>query len=157
MKILRYLVFMALASTMCLACSSGDDDAPVDKPGNETIVPKPTNWTLPADLHYSSMTVVVDESVMPTGVAVSADDLIGAFVADQCRGVAQPIIDIDGRYRFNIVVHSTVSDNNRTDMQVHLKYYSDAKKHIYTTATPFAFVYNGKLGSVEQSYAPQWQ
>lgn len=151
-----YIALTLIAASLAFsACSSDDDDNKNANINQPTPVQKPTDWVLPQDLHYSSMSVTIDQDAMPNGVTVNKDDLLGAFVDNECRGVASPVSDIDGKYRFTLLVHATERDANRENIQVELKYYSAQKSFIYT-ATKFPFEYNGILGSFNHSFEPSW-
>lgn len=152
----KYYIALALvaASVAFSACSGDDDDNNVNI-NQPTPVKKPTDWVLPENLHYSTMSVTIDQDALPNGVTVTGDDLLGAFVDNECRGFALPVSDIDGKYRFNLVVHATQNDVNRDNLQVELKYYSAQKAYIYTAAK-FPFERNGVLGSFEHTFVPSW-
>lgn len=153
MKYLYILLSLLMVSFSLSACSS-DKDQP-EEIEEEVPVAKP-EWQIPANLHYSSMTVVMDEQALPIGVEASEEDLLGAFVNDECRGFVAPVKDVDDLYRCYLVIHATTEDTNRTDFKVELRYYSAQKAHIYESK-PFAFEYDGRLGSISQSFTPQWK
>lgn len=122
----------------------------------EGLQSRPSDWTVPSNLHYSDMTVTIDRRTLPPAVTVSQYDLLGAFIDGQCRGVAEPVADIDGQVRFYLVIHSLTTDSGRDNMQVELRYYSDVRRDIYY-ARPFGFVYESSLGTMDEPYAPQWK
>lgn len=143
-----------MAAVSFSACSDKSSDTAETI---EEIKPEPRpNWQTPTNLHYSSMTVLLDEQALPADVEISEDDLLGAFVGDQCRGFIEPIKDVDGRYRFYLLVNATTDDVNNKNMKVELRYYSAQKARIYT-AQPFAFEYDGRLGTISKSYVPNWK
>lgn len=157
-KMKKYYIAFALfaASVAFSACGGDNDDDNNNVNTNQpTPVKKPTDWVLPQGMHYNSMSVTIDQDAVPNGVTVTMDDLLGAFVDNECRGVASPVKDIDGKYRFSLVIHAMESDVNRDNLQVELKYYSAQKAYIYTSAK-FPFERNGILGSFEHSFVPSW-
>lgn len=154
MKYLYILLSLLIASISLSACCSDNDDNTTEIE-EEKPEPKP-NWQKPTNLHYSSMTVVIDENALPKGVVPSEEDLLGAFVDDECRGFVAPVKDMDDLYRCYLVVHATTDDTNRSDLKVELRFYSSQKARTYKSAA-FAFEYDGRLGSISNSFAPDWK
>ena len=154
MKYLSIFIALWMAAVSFAACGNDDVEDPTFGT-NDKEVTRP-NWQKPSNLHYSSMTVIIDQQALPADVEPSKDDLLGAFVNDQCRGVIAPVEDIDELYRFYLVVLATTDDVNNADVKVELRYYNDKEKRIYTSR-PFSFEYDGRLGSITKSFVPTWK
>lgn len=156
MKYLYVILALLMSSLAFSACGDkNEDNDPSTEIEEEQPTPRPT-WELPGNLHYSSMTVVLDDKSVPKGVGISTDDLLGAFVDDQCRGFAAPVVDVDNQMRCILVINSTTSDFNNNDLKVELRYYSAQKAKLYVSKT-FPFEYDGRLGSISKSFVPEWK
>lgn len=94
-------------------------------------------WNSQSELpYYMDLQAIVDLSAFDEG-AVCADDLLGAFVGDECRAVAHPTL-ADGTYRFDLRLFA-----RQADEQFHLRYYTAQLKDIYDYATPVALTHTG--------------
>ena len=75
----------------------------------------------------------------------SADDMLGAFVGDDCRGLATVVSDSRGAITFHIVIFGSITN----DEDITFRYYSAARQALYvsTSSTPFAA--DTRLGSAD--------
>lgn len=88
--------------------------------------------------------VVVTQAELP--VPVDDTDLLAAFIADECRAVASPCKEPNGKTAFTLTIQPKV-EMQEIGLPVELQYYSAHNKRIYI-AKPFAFTPGETLGSL---------
>ena len=143
----RSFSLLLLAAALCFAaCDKKNDPTPTvteqDLYGNAA---RPT-WTVPEDYDYSSsMTAVIKvESLCGLIVkdsVIHSDDLLAAFIGEECRGVAT--YD-DGLFFLYIAGPGEA---------VTLRYYSTRYTNLFVTE-PIPFVNDHQFGSVSSPYKP---
>lgn len=95
--------------------------------------PKTLTWDSQSDLpYYMDLNVDVDLSSFDQG-AVTADDIIAAFVGDECRGVGNAL-EKNGKYTFSF--RTWAKDKNE---KLTLKYYTSALKDTYVYGEKIEF------------------
>lgn len=109
-------------------------------------------WEQDSNTTYSSMSIIIDQYGVPC--AVDSTDQIAAFVGTSCRGVVKPFKDASDKWRFNLPVKASASDEGQ--VQFELRYYSAIHQGTYTSKL---ITYNDGaiLGSVLIGYQPNWK
>lgn len=137
---------LSVLTVFMAACDKKNDPTPTvteqDLYGNAA---RPT-WTVPEDYDYSSsMTAVIKVEnlcgLIVKDSVVKNDDLLAAFVGEECRGVAT--YD-DGLFFLYIAGPGDA---------VTLRYYSAHYTNLFVTE-PIPFVNDHQLGSVSSPYKP---
>ena len=152
MKKYLFLVVVVVLIQGFVSCSKddGNNDLSVD--------PKPT-WTVVTEgVVPQGMYITMDAEGLPLVdgkvIAVNSGDILGAFIGGECRGLAKPIDEIDGKTHFYLKVRATESDEK--DAPVSLRYYSTEKQHVFYSEQ-FSFVADGEAGSLEEGFKPNWK
>ena len=106
------------------------------------------NWTVnSSDFEYSlTMTVVVDVNDVLMG---ADDDLVGAFVDGECRGVAKA--EYNSTYD-KYFYYLTVFSNEYSDEKISFKYYNNADDITYTDFATIDFKDGENMGSASSPY-----
>ncbi len=146
---------MALAFTACKPEVDCVTSNPYDMAVYGTCVfgDKPS-WVTVGNLSLSQMAVMVDQYGVPA--AVQENDLLAAFVGEECRGVVSAFKDAENKWRFNLVVFATSSDTDLSKLQFTLRYYSTAQGGTYTSQ-PIPYQDNAILGSNTEGFVPTWK
>lgn len=115
-------------------------------------------WVVGTEYDYSSsMTAVIqvnlqmaDDMPVPSDIwTTDVDDRLGAFVGDECVGVAS----CDDLGRFFLFIHAPLQPYG----QITLRYYSNKLHNIFDTDTSFPFVNGGQQGTAaEPLQIPFW-
>lgn len=151
----KFLFIVAiLGMVLTASCSKDDDDNGSDKPNVTQIgnAERPTDWVLIDDfLENTAMQIILAGESLPEGAG--ENDLIAAFTDNECVGVATPL-QYNGDYVFLLQVVKAVANEDKT-VAVTLRYYSSARKTIYTSE-PINYIDMGILGSVKNPYQPMW-
>lgn len=132
------MLFGILASTWLLA-GCGDNNSETSdietKPTTERES-RPADWTCVDALDPTSFMIV---ELAPTDMpaAINAQDLLAAFVGNECRGAAEPTLLPDGSREFVMLLMASMYDE-RNDEDVVLRYYSEDDGAIYLSQ-PIAF------------------
>jgi hypothetical protein len=90
-------------------------------------------WSVDPTSYALNMTVNAKVLFTPTYELNDSDDLLGAFIGGQLRGVASPTVTAEGIYYF-LTIYSNVGSG-----QIELKYYSDERKKILTNIQGLSF------------------
>lgn len=133
-----------------------DYDALRDSVGTAT---RPTDWT-PVNAALLDPTavdrIVVTSAEVPVPVDLR-DDLMAAFVGGECRDVASPVVEANGKVAFTLTVMPRTEGESATP-RIELRYYAKSRSRIYV-ATPFAFdpatTHHGNLTT--QGFQPEWK
>ena len=150
----KIIFYVALIALMMSSCSKSDDN---NESGLSTDA-RP-EWTVVTEgVAPQGMYIIMDSEGLPTVngtiINTTSADILGAFVSDECRGVAVPYSEIDGKTHFYLKVKST--DTDASNAKVELRYYSGEKKHIFCSEQ-FSFVADGNVGTLEDGYKPTWK
>ena len=150
--------FLTLATCALLLLAAGCKPKEEPKPEPEPVqnltadVARP-DWTAPEDYDYtSSMTAVIRVDLAAQYPDAAADfvlddqDLLAAFIGDECCGVATPQ---DGL--FYLYISSPVTDN---PSPVTLRYWSAHFKNLFVAADAFPFVNDNNQGSYSTPFVP---
>ena len=147
--------FLTLATCALLLLAAGC------KPKEEPIDPQKAlygnvarpEWVAPEDYDYtSSMTAVIRVDLKAQYPDAAADfvlddqDLLAAFIGDECCGVATPQ---DGL--FYLYISSPVTDN---PSPVTLRYWSAHYKNLFVASDAFPFVNDNNQGSYNTPFVP---
>ena len=154
----KYALILAAFALLFIApgCKNEQND-----PENPTQPDRPTpvetikgnvdkpSWTVPTDYDYtSSMTAVVKVDLTikypdsAKDFALTDNDLLAAFIGDQCLGVSSPN---DGLFYLYIV---------GAEGAVTLRYWSAQYTNIFEVTNAFDFHNNDNLGTVAQPLTP---
>lgn len=119
------------------ACITFADGTVVSSP--DTPMPLPLDFTAK---HPLTMTACVQ---LPADMYryATPDDLLAAFVGNECRGVASVITLSDGSLGFKLRINGSLSN----DEQVELKYYSTRRSYLYRSTTKIAFAADSEYGT----------
>lgn len=116
-------------------------------PGNsETVAAAPPNWTInPDDYEFNmNMVIRVKYNGVPSDVM---GNVVGAFVGNELRGVATPII-ISGNAFFFLTIYANIY----TGETVHFRAYYAPDDAVYSTAETVVFTHNKSIGIAEDPY-----
>lgn len=122
-----------VAGTLVLATSCANDTA---DPRHDFTLDERPQWKAGTNyLPYTSQLIDIDCATLPA--EVSAEDMLAAFIGDECRDVTKPYIDNEKWYAgLTVGIHE--SEESTAELMVVLKYYSAKMRHIFTTeAFPF--------------------
>ncbi len=115
---------------------------------------RPT-WVAPSEYDYtSSMTAVIRVNLKeqyPTAAAdfvVSDNDLLAAFVGEECVGVAEPLDGLFYLYMAGPKLESEIG------LLVSLRYWSAQYTNLFEAANAFVFVNDGNQGTVAAPFVP---
>lgn len=75
----------------------------------------------------------------------SADDVFGAFVGDDCRGLATVVSDSRGAITFHIIIFGSITN----DEYITFRYYSAARQALYVSRSSTPFAADTRLGSAD--------
>lgn len=147
---IRFLAVVMLV--MLSACS--------DKENEGLKTPKrPTDWvSMTAETHnlgLSSMMITVQTTDLPDEWC-NNEDMLAAFVDDECRVVVQSAITDQGMQWLMLNVPSLVSDEDKSDVLIELRYYSSKQEKVFK-AKPLSYKADSWEGSVVSGgYEPEW-
>lgn len=121
--------------------------------GTLTLTERPTDWKQAEGGSYSNMYIRVGSDGVPA--AVDSSDLLSAFMATECRGVASPARNSDGTWYFDISVNAPDSSGSASSKAVELRYYSAVEKGTFTAQ---AIDYQGDaIIGVYERFVPDWK
>ena len=116
-------------------------------------VERPT-WTTTDDYDYtSSMTAVIRVDLKEQypeaakDFAVNENDLLAAFVGEDCLGVAELVDSL-----YFLFINSPKEQAEAA--KVSLRYYSTQYKNLFVAADAFAYVNNDTIGTYNAPYVP---
>jgi hypothetical protein len=132
----KILIFTFIA-IFCLAVSCKKDES-------YRTFDRPT-WQTTLDGYSVSMTCVVTLDKNIIGY-VDSEDILAAFIGNECRGVAEYTKD---KFFLNIV-----GSPEETSL-ITFKYYSAKNKYLYQEEGLHSFVSNGVLGVSDEPYVLQ--
>jgi len=130
------------------------NDYSVYKPDSVGKATKPADWAIISSIDPTSlMLVTINASNMPA--TINSNDVLSAFIGNECRGVVAPRVDIDGVTRFSMVVNQCADEDCKEGQNVELRYYSENKKRIFISDT-FTYQPGKLLGSASESFVIDW-
>jgi hypothetical protein len=138
MKVLK-IIFAIYISLLFTGCSK--------EKITYTTYPIPMDWVVQGlDTYPNSFTAIVD---LPDNLAVYAqdEDLVAAFIDDECRGVGNLVKSDDGTKRVYIVTVRGTATENR---DIVFRYYSTLNAYLYQAKTPIPFVIDGTYGTYDE-------
>jgi len=150
----KHLLVLAACSLLLLVagCKKEEGNNPDSLNGNEA---RPS-WVAPDEYDMtSSMTAVIRVDLAAqypttaTDFVVKDDDLLAAFMGNDCVGVAALQ---DGL--FYLYIAGQTSEGG--DGMVTLRYYSAHYKNLFTAANAFTFVNDGNQGTVASPFIPSF-
>jgi hypothetical protein len=105
------------------------------------------NWTVNEGAFQQSQTIICKLN-MDGKYLVSKNDMVAAFVGNQCRGVGKPVF-IPSLNRY--LTYFTIFSNNQGD-SIRFKLYDSNSGKIADAVNKFTFSINAQIGSAFQSY-----
>lgn len=138
MKLLK-VIFAIYFSLLVLGCSKEKDSF--------KTYPIPEDWTVQAlETYPNSFTAIVN---LPDNIGIYAqdDDLVAAFIEDECRGVGNLVKSDDGSWRVYMI---TVRGSTTEDRDIVFKYYSVKLAYLYQAETVVAFEIDGTYGTFDE-------
>ena len=149
------LFILASCSLLLLAAGCKKDK---DKEPETTLtgnVSRPTTWTVSEDYDYtSSMTAVIKVANINGQIVneqiVNENDLLSAFVGDNCVGVVSP----DTQTGLFFIYISAPNEQMVNEQMVNLKYYSVHYKNIFEAENVFPFQNDAHLGTIAEPIIP---
>ncbi len=130
------------AAAPVIAGLSGAHAAPITQGGEP-------NWRVETSRFQYNMTMIA--TLESGGVeSRSGDDLVAAFVGDECRGVGR-LMHVDGidRYLAFLMIHGNESDGGTVEFRV----YNAAEKVVYDVDGSVEFRADASSGSVGEPFA----
>ncbi len=107
----------------------------------------PPDWSVNPNKYAFNMTVTGVINLNFTE-SENTNDIIAAFVNDECRGVAQPVFrEANGRYICYLMIYS-----NQTVESITFKVYNANADQIETIPVNMDFAVNGVVGNAETPY-----
>ena len=101
-------------------------------------------WEEVENLQYNMQ--VVAQIRINNAVSVNPNTLVGAFVGDECRGIASPMPDFDG------LVFLTVSSNEITGELIELRIWDSEFCESCTAAQAFEFENQVQVGTLDEPF-----
>lgn len=101
----------------------------------------PPHWGVDSSGRYpASMTAVIR---LPDDLAAAAQaaDELGAFAAEECRGLGVPVA-VGGEQVFFLLIHGSASETT----SLSFRYYAAGTGHLYTTGDVLTFTVDGNYG-----------
>lgn len=141
MKCISYsIISMVVLSLVSVSCSSKDDDEQTKNNVQTQIDERPT-WTVvvPAEASVNMMAWVQ----IPIDMVISDDDIIAAFVGNDCRAIGIKSSD----RTFVLTIKGEADEHS----PLTLKYYNAANRRIYTDGGHLYFVADKPVG-LEEPY-----
>ena len=133
------LIFAICLGLIIFGCSKEKDEDTFQ------VYTRP-GWTVESPEQYpNSFTAIVS---IPENInAYAADnDIVAAFIDDECRGVGNLIISENGSWRVYII---TVRGSSTENRNITFKYYSAQLEYLYQAKTMIAFVIDGTYGTID--------
>lgn len=127
----------------------------VEAPEWNVVKPNPMavpEWKAPDMYVYpASMTAVIrmSEYIQPD---VTENDIIGAFIDGECRGLGSAIKNADGEILFLMQIKASLSEKRK----VEFRFYSTKKQELFTTGEVVNFEADESLGSIDNPYTMTW-
>ena len=127
----------------------------METPQWEVVKPAPMSapaWKAPDMYVYpASMTAVVRMSdyIHPD---ITEDDLFGAFIGGECRGLGSAVQNADGETLFLIQVKAAQSETRK----VEFRFFSAKKQELFVTGEVVGFEADETLGSVDAPCSLTW-
>jgi hypothetical protein len=105
----------------------------------------PPDWDPPTNLQFN-MQVVARLSAIDGGFSMNENDLVAAFVGDECRGLASPIADVDG------FVFLTVGSNLTSGETITFKAWYSVTGQVADLNESFDFADQGEVGNFDEPF-----
>lgn len=148
MKKIFYTICILAVTCLMAGCSSNNDDTPTapnqTTTGNEEketydnlrdsvgTATRPTNWTVGYTTDPTNVQIItVTSEVLPT--VLEYDDMLAAFNGEECRAVATPKDEANGKTAFTLVIMGRIDEESNAPVDLELRYFSQHNKRIYTS------------------------
>ncbi len=103
------------------------------------------DWEPISNLQYNMQ--LVAQINIDNEVSLNPNDILGAFVGEECRGIASPLPDNDG------LVFLTIGSNQAAGEQVELRIWNSTLCESCDAGPGFAFENQGEIGTFLEPYA----
>lgn len=151
MKTKLLTIVLCALLLLVAGCKKEENNEIKSLTANET---RPT-WVAPDEYDYtSSMTAVIRVNLTEqypaeaADFAVNDDDLLGAFIGEECVGTA---VLQDGLFFLYVAGPKEPTEG---EQMVSLKYWSKQYTNIFEAANAFVFVNDGNQGTVAAPFVP---
>ena len=103
-----------------------------------------SNWSPPSNLQFNMQ--LVAQILIDGQISLNPNDVLGAFVGDECRGIANPNPSLDG------IVFLTIGSDVAFGEQVELKIWNSNSCSECNAIPGFEFVNQGEIGTFLEPY-----
>lgn len=100
---------------------------------------EPPDWEPPNNLQYN-MQVVAQLQLLDETISMNENDMVAAFVAGECRGIASPLPDVNG------IVFLSIGSNELSGETITFKAYLAQEDDIVSLNESFTFENQGEVG-----------
>ena len=111
----------------------------------QDAAPSPPNWIPTPNLQYS-MSVVGKINLSTGGHSLNENDLVGAFVNSECRGVASPVSGMNG------LLFLSIGSDQSSGEQITFKIYLASENQIYDANQTLVFQSYSEVGTLDNPY-----
>ncbi|HNW73555.1 MAG TPA: BACON domain-containing carbohydrate-binding protein [Bacteroidales bacterium] len=119
--------------------------APVVFTVTQAAAPSQSNWVPEPNLQYS-MSVVGKIQLSGGGFSLNENDLVGAFVGSECRGVASPVAGMNG------LLFLSIGSDQISGEQITFKIFLAAENQIYDANQTLVFQSYSEVGTLDNPY-----
>ncbi|MDL2208563.1 hypothetical protein LJB97_02980 [Parabacteroides sp. OttesenSCG-928-O15] len=142
MRHLKLIIAVLLLGIFNWSCGSKDDYPTYPRP----------NWELSAlpGTYSASMIIVMS---LPDHLAKNEGDtdLIGAFIGEECRGVAT-VKKYDGKNLYFLLIKGDAAEQNN----VFIRYYCGKNSYMYASQNSIPFVIDNVHGDADTPFIPDF-
>lgn len=147
MRKIFYTICILAVTCVMAGCSSNNDDTPNAPATNQTTgndeqekydnlrdsvgtATRPTNWTVNYTTDPTNFQIItITSEELPT--VLEQDDLLAAFYGEECRAVATPKAEANGKTAFTLLVMGRIDEESNAPIDLELRYFSQNNKRIY--------------------------
>lgn len=145
MRKILYIICILAITGMMAGCSANDDNissSPTDPKEKEEkydnlrdsigTATRPTDWMVSFVSDPTNVqTITITTAELPT--VLEPEDLLAAFSGNECRAVAYPKREANGKTAFTLVVMGRIDEEANAPIDLELRYFSQHNKRIYTS------------------------
>lgn len=111
----------------------------------QAAAPSPPEWIPVPNLQYS-MSVVGKIQLSSGGYSLNENDLVGAFVGSECRGVASPVSGMNG------LLFLSIGSNQSSGEQITFRIYLASDNQNYDANQTLVFQNYAEVGTLDNPY-----
>lgn len=166
MKKTLYTLCILAITCMMAGCSNDDNSVTPIVPNEKTedydnlrdsigTATRPDWVAISATDPTNVQTITITSAELPT--ILEAEDVLAAFVDEECRAVAYPKREANGKTAFSLVVMGRIDEDATIPIDLELRYYSLHNKRIYISGK-IRFRPGETLGSLNSGgYTAMWK